>query len=493
MVEADSTPTTLNRVQRIGLWLGPLLMILLLALPLPGLTPQAHTLAGIMGLVVVYWMTEAIPLAATALLGPALCIALGVAPDRAVFAPFASPTTFLFLGSFLLAEAMTKYGLDRRFAESLLRIPALASTPGRLFATLALLTAGLSMWMSNTATTAMMLPIALGCLRSWPVLEKRRETRAALVLLIAFAASVGGQGTPVGTPPNLISLGAIRETLGLNITFVQWMALGLPLVVVQLVFLLLTLRPASEGPDVSPQPQLAPDSSASRLWNAGERNTMIVFACAVALWMIPGLFSLVKGPDNAVTTFLQAHFPEETVGLLAGISLLILPVSWRTKAPTLTWTEAARIDWGTILLFAGGMSLGRLLFETKLAVAVGKGVVSLLGGDPGLWTLVALGIVLGIAVSEAASNTASATVVVPVMIAVAQSAGVPPVPIALATGLACGFGFLLPVSTPPNALAYGTGEVTLAEMLRRGFWLDVTGAVSIFLMIRLLAPVMGWN
>lgn len=468
-------------------------MVALLALPLPGLNPAAHTLAGIMALVVVYWMTEAIPLAATALLGPALCIALGVAGDKAVFAPFASPITFLFLGSFLLAAAMSKYGLDSRLAATLLRVPALARTPGRLFATLALLTAGLSMWMSNTATTAMMLPIALGCLQSWPSLQASRETRMALVLLIAFAASIGGQGTPVGTPPNLISLGAIRETLQFNISFVQWMMLGLPLVAVQLVFLLLTLRPAGSGAAANERAHLTMLPTAAEPLSPGARNTLLVFLAAVVLWMTPGLLSLIIGPDNAISAFFGTHLPEETVGLLAGVSLLILPVSWKNGTPTLTWSEATHIDWGTILLFAGGMSLGRQLFETGLAEAVGRGVVSLLGGAPGLWTLVAVGICLSIAVSEAASNTASATVVVPVMIAVAQSAGVNPVPVALASGLACSFGFLLPVSTPPNALAYSTGEVTIPEMMRRGFWLDVVGAASIFLMIRLLAPFMGWG
>ncbi len=498
MTEPPASPNTAparSTSQRTGLWLGPLLMGVMLALPLPGLGPAAHTLAGIMTLVVVYWVTEAIPLAATALLGPALCIVLGVAEDRAVFAPFASPITFLFLGSFLLAEAMTKYGLDRRLAFSLLAIPALAKTPTRLFATLALLTAGLSMWMSNTATTAMMLPIALGCLRSWPALHGSRETRAALVLLIAFAASVGGQGTPVGTPPNLIGLGAVRETLGIDVSFVQWMMFGVPLVVTQITFLLLVLRPAritaDAGFGVATLPE-APEAAA-RPWSVGERQTVIVFFLAVVLWMTPGLLSLIFSPANAVTVFLDAHFPEETVGLLAGVSLLVLPQSWRGGPMTLTWREASRIDWGTILLFAGGMALGKQLFETGLAEAIGRGAVSLLGGAPGLWTLVAMGIVLSILVSEAASNTASATVMVPVMIAVAQSAGVDPVPVALATCLACSFGFLLPVSTPPNALAYGTGEVTIPEMIRRGFWLDVAGAISIFLMFRLLWPFMNWG
>jgi sodium-dependent dicarboxylate transporter 2/3/5 len=488
---ASAAHTTMR--ERIGLFLGPALMLVVLAWPMPGLSAPAHMLAGVMALVVTFWVTEAIPLAATALLGPALCVVLGVGEDKKVFAPFASPVTFLFIGSFMIAAAMQKYRLDRRIALQLLSIPALAKTPVRLFATLGMLTAAISMWMSNVATTAMMLPIALGTISVWPGLSSRRDVRSALVLLIAFAASVGGQGTPVGTPPNLIGLGAVRDLLGVQITFVQWMTLGVPLVIVQTIFLLLLLRPHWVATDdgSAARHELMRRRDALGRWSAGEAATSAIFACAVALWMIPGLLDLSLGQTTPASQFLHAHFPEETVGLLAGVALLLIPVSWREGRFTLTWREAVRIDWGTILVFAGGMALGRQLFDTGLAEAIGKGSVSLLG-HPSLWTLVAAGIVLSIVVSEAASNTASATVMVPVMIAIAQGAGVNPVPVALSTCLACSFGFLLPVSTGPNALAYGTGHVTIPEMMRRGAALDLIGAATIFLLFRLIAPIMGW-
>ena len=488
--ESD-THTSLR--ERIGLFLGPGLMLVMFAVPMPGVSAQAHTLAAVMALVVTYWVTEAIPLPATALLGPALCVVLGVGEDRQVLAPFASPVTFLFIGSFMIAAAMQKYRLDRRIALYLLSIPALAKTPGRLFATLGLLTAAMSMWMSNVATTAMMLPIALGTISVWPGLGSRREIRSALVLLIAFAASVGGQGTPVGTPPNLIGLGAVRDLLGVQVTFFQWMTLGVPLVIVQTIFLLFLLRPrsTSSADSSTARHELMRRRDALGPISAGEASTSAIFVSAVALWMIPGLLDLTLGPGTGASKFLHSHFPEETVGLLAGVALLLVPVSWRKGQFTLTWREAVRIDWGTILVFAGGMALGKQLFDTGLAAAIGKGSVALLG-QPSLWTLVAIGIVLSIVVSEAASNTASATVMVPVMIAIAQGAGVNPVPVALATCLACSFGFLLPVSTGPNALAYGTGHVTIPEMMRRGAALDLVGAITIFLLFRLMAPAMGW-
>ncbi len=503
MIDEPVSETPTSTRQRVGLVLGPALMLGLWLAPLPGLSPEAHRLAAIMALVVTFWVTEAIPLAATALLGPALCVVLRVGEEKQVFAPFASPITFLFIGTFMIAAAMRKYGLDRRMALWLLSQSALARTPARLFGTLGVLTAALSMWMSNTATTAMMLPIALGALSAWPALGGRRDVRSSLVLLIAFAASVGGLGTPVGTPPNLIGLGAIRELLDIEIGFPKWMAVSLPIVGVQILFLLWHLRPRGlardGGSDASTAAHeaLAAQRRALGSLSPGERNTIAVFAVAIALWMLPGLFDLAAGlrPGAAVgsrhevSAFLGRHFPEETVGLLAGVSLLFLPVSWRQGAFTLTWAEAVRIDWGTILVFAGGMALGRQLFDTGLARALGSGTISLLG-QPSLWTLVAVGIVLGILVSEAASNTASATVMVPVMIAVAKEASVDPVPVALATCMACSFGFLLPVSTGPNALAYGTGHVSIPEMIRRGFALDLVGAAALFLGFRLLFPLL---
>ncbi len=475
--------------QRVGLFLGPVLLAVVQAIPMPGLTPQAHTLAGVMALVITYWVTEAIPLAATALLGPALCVVLGVAGDRAAFAAFASPITFLFIGSFMLAEAMQKYGLDRRMALRLLSVPALGSTPRRLFVTLGLLTAVMSMWMSNAASTAMMLPIAISALRAWPGAGECAATRSALVLLIAFCASVGGQGTPVGTPPNLIGLGAIRDLLGIQISFVKWMMLGLPLVLVQCTFLLFRLRPATGGTDADGtlRATVLRQRAALGPLSRGEINTVLTFSLAVFFWMTPGLLDLALGQAHPLCQWLHRHAPEETVGLLAGVLLLALPVSWSEGRFTLTWREAVRIDWGTILIFAGGMAMGKMLFDTGLAKAMGVGATGLLG-QPGEWTLVAVGIVLSIIVSEAASNTASATVMVPLMIAIAQGAGVDPVPVALATCLACSFGFLLPVSTGPNALAYGTGLTSIRDMMRYGFALDLVGAVTIFGIVRLVVP-----
>ena len=477
--------------RRAGLVAGPLLAVALWLVPMPALTREAHALVSVLAVTIVFWMTEAIPMAATALLGPALCIVLGVGKDRDVLSPFGSPITFLFIGSFLLARGMQKHGLDRRIALTLMTLPGVATSPARVLVALGTLTAVLSMWMSNTAITAVMIPIALGVVGAAPAFA-RSGAASKLMLMIAFSASVGGLATPVGTPPNLVAIGAVETILGIRLSFFRWMTLGVPLMLVLLVFLFLILRPAGRSAagfgEVLDELRRQYASLGPR--TRGENNCAMVFAAALFFWMVPGLVEMTLGRGALGSGGLQSRMPEETVGLLAGLALFLLPVSLRRWEFTIDWRDAARIDWGTVLLFGGGLVLGRQIFDTGLAKAIGAGVNEVLG-QPSMGTLTAVAIVLSILLSEATSNTASANVMVPMMIAVAQGAGLNPVPVALATCLACSFGFMLPISTPPNALAYGTGHVRLPEMVRSGVWLDLVGAVTIWLIVRFLAPLLG--
>lgn len=481
--------------QRVGLLLGPAALVAIYWLPMPGVSAEAHKLTAIMAFTLIYWVSEAIPLAATALLGPALCIVLGVADEAKVLAPFANPVTFLFIGSFMLAKTMQTHGLDRRIALNFLSLPLVARSPATLVAAFGLMTALISMWMSNAATTAMMVPIAIGVLRANPHFASDERAKTRLLLMVAFAASVGGLATPVGTPPNLIALGFMQQLLGVKISFFQWMELALPLTAVLMVFLIWLLRPPASARFENHRALTAEfrrqrRALGPRSW--GELNTDIVFFSAVALWIYPGLVELVFGGKRFGAAYVAAYFPEATVGLVAGLALFLLPVTLRPLKFTLSWRDAATIDWGTILLFGGGLALGKQIFDTGLAKAFGEMVVALLG-SPGLWTITAMAIVLSILLSEATSNTASANVMVPMMIAVAQAAHVHPVPVAIATCLACSFGFMMPVSTPPNAIVYSTGLVAMSRMIRFGIILDAAGAVIIWLMIRLLAPALGWK
>jgi solute carrier family 13 (sodium-dependent dicarboxylate transporter), member 2/3/5 len=468
--------------RRAGMVLAPALGLAMWLAPLP-LGPKAHTLAAVFAFTVVLWMTEAVPMAVASLLGPVLLVLGDVAPMDKVFAPFADKVIFLFLGSFLLAEAMQKHGLDRRIALTLMSVPGVASSPGRMLAALCVLTAALSMWMSNTAITAVMLPILLGVLRAQPALDSRPGVAGALVLAVAFSASIGGLATPVGTPTNLVALGQL-ERFGLaRPGFAEWMKFGVPLMLALLAVLFVILRGRVRGDFGKLGAEFRSQRAQLPPLGRGEWSTAIVFALAVSLWLLPA-FLAVAGSSAWMASWMKSHLPEELIGLGAGLLLFMLPGK---SGPVLEWRDSTKIDWGTLLLFGGGFAIGAQIKETGLSDAIGRGVALSLG-TPGEGTLIAVAIVVSVLLSEATSNTASATVMVPLMIGVAQNTGADPARVAFATCLACSLGFMLPISTPPNALAYGTGRVRLPMMIRYGLLLDLAGGVAVWIIMRILGP-----
>ncbi len=489
-----------HRLATAGFVLGPAAALVVWNFPL-NVSAPAHALAAILAWVVIFWITEPIPIPATALLAPVAAVALGVGGTKEVFAPFAHPVIFLFIGSFLIAEAMIVHGLDRRIAYWVLTRRVIGESPARILLAVGLLSAGLSLWVSNTATTAMMLPIATGMLGalSGARAERPQGSPAAwqystgLMLMVAYAASVGGLGTVIGTPPNLIGKGLIEEQLGIDIGFVQWMQFGVPIVIVTfaaLFALLYALHPPDLGPLTGVTDFLARQRAALGPLGPGERNAAIAFGTAVALWLAPAAIVLVGGTDSPVAQWYDTHLPESTVALIAAGLLFLLPVDWSGRRFTLSWDEAERIDWGTILLFGSGLALGELMFKTGLSEAIGRGAVGWLGADS-LWTLTAFAIALSIVLSELTSNTASATMTIPVVIAIAQGAGVSALPPALGACLGASFGFMLPISTPPNAIVYGSGLVPIERMIRAGFALDLVGLAVIWTGLRILCPLLG--
>jgi sodium-dependent dicarboxylate transporter 2/3/5 len=486
----------------IGFVLGPAAAVLAWLLPLP-VSPAAHALAGILACVVVFWITEPIPIPATALLAPVAAIALGVGGAKDVFAPFAHPVIFLFIGSFLIAEAMIVHGLDRRIAYWVLTRRVIGESPSRILLGVGLLSAGLSLWVSNTATAAMMFPIATGMLGA--LAGSRRDAgggptspaswrfSTGLMLMVAYAASVGGLGTVIGTPPNLIGKGLIEDRLGVDIGFVQWMQFGLPIVLVTfaaLFALLYVLHPPDLGSLTGVGEFLARQRAALGPMGRGERNAAAAFATAVILWVAPAGIALLWGPDSSVAKWYDAHIPEGVVALLAAGLLFVLPVDWSSRRFTLSWAEAERIDWGTILLFGSGLALGELMFKTGLSEAIGHGAMAWLGADS-LWAITGAAVAFGILLSELTSNTASAAMVIPVVIAIAQGADVSALPPALGACLGASFGFMLPVSTPPNAIVYGSGMIPIGRMIRAGVLLDVIGFFVIWGGLRVLCPWLG--
>ena len=447
-------------------------------------------------MVVVLWVTEALPLAITAMLGPILAVVFGVAPVRTALASFAVPVVFVFIGGFILAEAMFVHGVDRRIAYTALSSRFVGRSAGRIRVTFGAVTAFLSMWMSNTATTAMMFPIGLSILASLEALGERSAVTpafaTALLLATSFSASVGGLGTPVGTPPNLIGLGFLRREAGFELPFFSWMALGVPVVLVLLAWIIWDLGRAAGGgggPKLDLQPLLAAERERLGPWTLAQRNTIFAFGSTVFLWILPGAAALLLGRDAALAQRLGELLPESVVALLGAGLLFVLPTNPARHEFTLSWDEAVRIDWWIVFLYGGGIALGTLAFQTGLAEAMGRALTVRLGVTSGLG-LLACSTAIATFLSETTSNTASANMVVPVVIALARSAGADPVLPALGATMGASLGFVMPVSTPCNAIVYASGRIPLRTMMRHGVVLDLVGVVVIVAVLWVLAPVL---
>ncbi|HXE75093.1 MAG TPA: DASS family sodium-coupled anion symporter [Candidatus Xenobia bacterium] len=487
--------------RRAGWLLGPLLS-LAVYLTAASLPAPERRLAAVLTLVIAFWISEAIPLPITAMLGPALCALLGVAEPAAVFRPFADRVIFLFVGSFLLARAMAVNGLDRRVALAVLSARAVGGSPARLRLAIGLTVFLLSMWISNTACAAMAFPIVVGMsvtLERLFAVEGASFARAGrsyitgLMLMVAYAASIGGLATPVGTPPNLIGMGMLRDLAGVRIPFLQWVLVGLPIALALFVLLATLLR------FMHPAPTRKLDGLASSVdvlckdlppWGRAQTYTLLAFLVAVALWILPGVVALALGTDDAFYRLLSERLDEGVVAVLAASLLFFLPATFRPLSGALGWRDAVKIDWGTILLFGGGLSLGSLLQSTGLAQRVGQGLLQATG-EPSVWLLTGVATGFAVLFTESASNTATATMLVPVTIAVANAAHVSPVPPVLGVTVGASLAFMLPVSTPPNAIVYGSGCVSLTAMLRTGVLLDLLGFVALMLLLRWLCPLLG--
>ncbi len=480
--------------QRVGMVLAPLVFAALLLAPLDGLKPEAHRLAAVVAAVIVLWISEALPLPVTALLGAALCVVLRVAPAKEVFAPFADPLMFLFIGAFILSRAIFLHGLDRRVAYGVLSVRWIGARPGRILLAFGAVTAAISAWISNTATTAMMYGIGMSIL-AFLYGDREDGTRVdpryatGMMLMTAFSASIGGLATPIGTPPNVIGLGFIRQLLGVEISFFRWMAVGVPVVVVLYLFLFLylnALSPAGVREIPGSAEMIRRERERLGPWTRGQRSVALAFGVTVLLWVLPGIVALAVGEGSALYKGMNRSVPEGVAALVGATLLFVLPGDGGERA--ITWEEAVRIDWGVVLLYGGGFALGVLSFGTGLAEAVGRGLTGLLPlhGETGL--LVA-SVLVAVVVSEATSNTASANMVVPVVISIARAAGMDPLAPALGATMAASLGFMLPVSTPCNAIVYGSGYIPLTRMIRYGLILDVVGAVVIIVAVSVLVPL----
>jgi sodium-dependent dicarboxylate transporter 2/3/5 len=456
----------------LGLVLGAVAFAGLLAAPAPtDMPPAAWRVVAIVALMAVWWIMEPLPVAATALLPLVLLPLLGIAGVGATAAPYADPVIFLFFGGLVLGLALQRWDLHRRIALAI--VGAVGTKPGNLVLGFMAATAFVSMWVSNTATAAMMLPVgvsvvALLIARPDGMAAAGGEDRnfaLALLLGVAFAASIGGIATLIGTPPNALFAAFMRRTYGIEIGFATWMSIGLPIAALLLLGAWVVLTRVA-----FPLPREAPAGVAERLreqraklgpMSRPEKLSGLVFLAAALAWMFrPLLARVLPGLDDTV------------IALAAALALFLMP-SGRGGA-LMDWATAVQLPWGVLLLFGGGLSLAAAMSQSGLAAWIGT-QLALLAFLPPI-VLILLLVLVTVALSELASNTAIAAAFLPLAASIGDGLGLAPSALTLPVALAASCGFMLPVATPPNALAYGSGYVSVAQMARAGALIDPIGA-----------------
>jgi solute carrier family 13 (sodium-dependent dicarboxylate transporter), member 2/3/5 len=465
---APAPSVTLRR--RIGLPLGPFLLLLTVLLPAPaGLPENAWRAAGTGLLMATWWISEAIPIPATALLPLAVFPLLGILPIEAAAAPYANPVIFLFMGGFLLAAGMQRWGLHRRVALRI--IHAVGTSPGRLVAGFMLAAAFLSMWVSNTATAVMMLPIGLSvihlALRDGAPGERdpgESNFAVGLMLGIAYACSIGGMATLIGTPPNALLAGFMAESYGVRIGFGEWMLLGVPLALLGLPIAWWVLTRVAYPTSMTEIPggRQAISDEIERLGplTPGEKAVAVVFATTAAAWVVRPLFERwVPGVSDA------------GIAIAGALALFLIPLNLRRGEFVLDWEGARGIPWDVLVLFGGGLSLAAAITRTGLADAIG-GWMGALGFLP-LLLLILMVVTVVVFLTELTSNTATAAAFLPVLASMAVGIGENPFFLTVPAALAASAAFMMPVATPPNAIVYGSSFVTVPQMARAGIHLNL--------------------
>ncbi len=493
----------------VGRFAGPVLAVVVyLVMPVGDeLSEAARGVAAVGTLMAVWWISEALPLPATSLLPIVLFPLLGVAEVGEATAPYASDIIFLFMGGFLLALAMQRWGLHRRIA--LLTVMAVGTRPVRVVGGFMLATAVLSMWVSNTATTVMMLPIGLSVLQltfehetageesidpNELTGEQAHPFATGLMLGIAYAASIGSLATLIGTPPNLFMAGFLEQSYGVEIGFGQWMLLGLPLAAVFLALAYWVLTRWIYPPEIEELPG-GRELFASELRQLGqvgrgERIVLTVFVCTALAWVLRGPITDAERLVAALPGL--AGLSDAGIAITAAVVLFLVPVDWRRGVFTLDWTTARKLPWGVLLLFGGGLSLASGVTSSGLDQWIGQ-QVGALGGLPTVLLVVVVTASV-IFLTELTSNTATAATFLPILGGVALGLDLDPVSLVVPAALAATCAFMMPVATPPNAIVFGSGHITIPQMVRAGWWLNLAAiALITAVTYSLAAAVLGFT
>lgn len=469
----------MKKSKLIGLVAGPLVFILLLIFPFGNFSAEAWKVISVASLMLIWWVTEAIPIPVTALLPIILFPLLEVSDSKAAAAPYASPIVFLFFGGFMIALAMEKWSLHKRIALGIIQLTGTGAN--KVILGFMLATAFLSMWISNTATTVMMLPIAASVLNMLATENKLDVTgkdykrfALALMLSIAYSANIGGMATLIGTPPNLVLAGFLKETYSIDLSFGTWILIGLPIAVILLfvLYTLLTKMLYKTNLKLGDKTDALIASEMIKLGSlkGGEKRVLIVFVLTALLWVFRT--SINKMLDTNVLT-------DTGIAMLAALSFYLIPADKKSGSMLLKWTDTKELPWGILLLFGGGLSLASALYKVGLIEQIGAAFSAM---DNSQLFILLLGLTLvALFMTEVMSNVALTAVFVPVVAGVALGVRSDVLLFTIPVTLAASCAFMLPMSTPPNAIVFASGHIKVADMVRTGIILNVISVAVITL------------
>jgi sodium-dependent dicarboxylate transporter 2/3/5 len=465
--------------QRLAFLAGPLLFFLILVWLHPAsMSPEAVKVMAVTAWIATWWITEAVPLPVTSLIPIVLFPLLGVMKIDVATTAYGHPLVFLYIGGFLLAIAIEKTGLHERIALSIIR--RMGTKLNMIVLGFMLATGFLSMWISNTATAVMMLPIGLAILTvvSTDAGEYFSKFSKALMLAIAYAASIGGVATLIGTPPNVVFAGVVKDTLQTEVTFMQWFSVGFPFALLLLIFAWWYLThvafPLHKASLSAKDSTMADRMTARRPMSANEIKVSVVFVLMAVAWITRSfvLQKFIPGLDDTI------------IAMVGGIALFLIPSGKASLKGILNWDDAIRLPWGIILLFGGGLALAEAFESSGLDIWIGDSLkgYSMLGR----FLIILLIVAIVNFLTEFTSNLATVTMILPILAPIAIASGVEPLTLMTAATFAASCGFMMPAGTPPNAIAFGSGYLKIGDMIKTGLILNLVSIVAISLVMYFL-------
>ena len=472
--------------------LGPVSFLILSFLPVPkGISPEAWKVLAMASLMLIWWISEAVPIAVTSLLPLVLLPSMGVAKLEAAAAPYANPVVYLFMGGFVIALAMEKWALHKRIALQIVNMTG--TNANGIIGGFMMATAFISMWISNTATAIMMLPIGLSIITLMqnqisPDKENEKGLRnfsISMMLAIAYGANIGGTATIIGTPPNVVFAGYMRENFNVEVTFLTWMMIGTPFAIILLIFTyFLTVKvlfPNNLGNFGGAKEIINSELKELGPMTTGEKLTLLIFISTALSWIfrlqIDSIFPAIKISDT-------------TIALVAAMLLFIIPVSLHKKEFLLNWSDTEKLPWGILLLFGGGLSLADSLASTGIINIIGD---QFKGLDSEGWVFIIGLSTVSLFLTEVMSNVALVTIFLPVVGAIAVGAGIPPIQLCIPVTIAASCAFMFPMSTPPNAIVFASGRITIGQMAKAGFILNLITILVIAFLVKFLFPFVLGN